>query len=310
MQTILGAGGAIGRELAKALPQYTTDIRLVSRNPQKINSTDQLMPADLTKSEEIYRAVEGSEIVYVTVGFPYSVKVWEALWPPFIENVINACQAHQAKLVFFDNIYMYNPEYLNGMTEETPIAPTSKKGAIRARIAKMIMDEVEAGKLTALIARSADFYGPSIKNNSVLTETVFNNLSKGKKGQWLVSANYKHSYTYTPDAGKATALLGNTEDAYNQVWHLPTSANPMTGQKWIEAIAKELNVKPGVQVAPKFLVSIMGWFNPIMREFKEMLYQYDRDYIFDSSKFEKRFDFKPTTYEEGIKEIVKTDYSN
>ncbi|MCB0684622.1 MAG: hypothetical protein KDC32_27455, partial [Saprospiraceae bacterium] len=31
MQTILGAGGAIGIELAKALPQYTDRIRLVSR---------------------------------------------------------------------------------------------------------------------------------------------------------------------------------------------------------------------------------------------------------------------------------------
>jgi hypothetical protein len=31
-----------------------------------------------------------------------------------------------------------------------------------------------------------------------------------------------------------------------------------------------------------------------------MLYQYDRDYIFDSSKFEKEFNFTPTPYKEGI----------
>ena len=308
MQTILGAGGAIGIELAKALPTYTKDIRLVGRNPQKINETDQLFPADLTKSDEIYKAVEGSEIVYVTVGFPYSAKVWGETWPPFVENVIKACQAHNAKLVFFDNIYMYNPEYLGNMTEETPIGPTSKKGEVRKHIAQMIMDEVEAGRLTALIARSADFYGPSIKNNSVLTETVFNNLAKKKKAQWLISTKFKHAYTYTPDAGKATALLGNTEDAYNQIWHLPTANNPMTGDQWIEAIAKELGVKPGVQLAPKFLVSIMGLFNPIMKEFKEMLYHYDRDYIFNSSKFENRFDFKPTSYLDGIKNIVAADY--
>ena len=308
MQTILGAGGAIGVELAKALPQYSNNIRLVSRNPQKVNDTDELFPADLNKADEVYRAVEGSEIVYVTVGFPYSAKVWEATWPPFIENVIKACQAHNAKLVFFDNIYMYNPEYMGNMTEETPIGPTSKKGEVRKRIAQMVLDEVDGGRLTALIARSADFYGPSIKNTSVLTETVFNNLAKGKKAQWLISTKFKHAYTYTPDAGKATALLGNTEEAYNQVWHLPTASNPLTGDEWIEAIANELGVKPGVQVAPKFLVNIMGLFNPIMREFKEMLYQYDRDYVFDSSKFKSRFDFKPTDYLDGIKEIVNTDY--
>ncbi len=48
---------------------------------------------------------------------------------------------------------------------------------------------------------------------------------------------------------------------------------------------------------------------PIMQEMKEILYQYDRDYVFDSSKFEKLFNFKPTPYLEGIKEIVKSDYS-
>jgi hypothetical protein len=33
MQTILGSGGAIDIELAKALTSYTTRIRLVSRHP-------------------------------------------------------------------------------------------------------------------------------------------------------------------------------------------------------------------------------------------------------------------------------------
>ena len=107
---------------------------------------------------------------------------------------------------------------------------------------------------------------------------------------------------------KATALLGNTEDAYSQIWHLPTAANPFTGKEWIEAIAKEIGVKPKYQAVPKFLVRIIGLFVPIMREMVEMMYQYDRDYVFDSSKFENRFDFKPTPYEYGISKIVQNDY--
>ena len=159
-------------------------------------------------------------------------------------------------------------------------------------------------------ARSADFYGPSIRQSSVLTETVFKNLSAGKKANWLGSVEYKHSYTYTPDAGKATALLGNTPDTYNQVWHLPTAPDPFTGKEWIAAVAKELQVPPKYQVVPKFLVRLMGLFMPVMREMVEMMYQYDRDYVFDSGKFEKRFNFKPTPYLEGIKKIVETDYSD
>ena len=308
MQTILGSGGAIGVELAKVLPQYTRDIRLVSRNPRGINPHDQLHTADLTNRDSVLSAIEGSEIVYVTIGFPYDTRVWQSTWPPFMRNVIEACKTYNVKLVFFDNIYMYDPGHIDNLNESTPIAPTSKKGEVRKLVAGMIMDEVHNGDLTALIARSADFYGPSIQKTSVLTETVFNPLHAGKKANWLGSTKFKHSYTYTPDAGKATALLGNTHNAYNQVWHLPTAKNPPTGVEWVEMIAQELGVKPQVQVAPKFMVRIMGLFMPIMREMVEMMYQYEGDYIFDSSKFEQRFGFKPTTYLEGIKEIVETDY--
>lgn len=308
MQTILGAGGAIGVPLAGALKEYTNDIRLVSRNPQKVNPTDEVFPADLLSSGEVRRSVKGSSIVYVTLGLPYRYKIWKKEWPKFMANVIEACIENNSKLVFFDNVYMYDKEYLNGMKEDTPMNPPSKKGEIRAELAKMIFDKVKQGKLTALIARSADFYGPSIQDTSLLTETVIKPLSRGKKANWIGSVNYKHSFTYTPDAGKATALLGNTEDAYNQVWHLPTAANPFTGEEWINAIAEELGKKPRYQQVSKSMLRFMGIFVPFMRELPEMIYQYNRDYVFNSEKFEKRFNVKPTPYREGIKEIIKSDF--
>jgi nucleoside-diphosphate-sugar epimerase len=227
-----------------------------------------------------------------------------------MENVLNACARNKAKLVFFDNIYMYDPGYLGHLTEDTPVNPSSKKGKVRAQLVKMVNQAVEKGKLEALIARSADFYGPGNKDVSVLIETVFKPLSQGKKANWLGSVQKLHSYTYTPDAGKATALLGNTKSAFNQVWHLPTASPPMTGKDWISEIAKTLNVKPKVQVAPKFMVRIMGIFIPVMREFVEMIYQYENDYFFDSSKFENTFNFKPTPYAEGIQKVVDQDFSN
>jgi nucleoside-diphosphate-sugar epimerase len=169
------------------------------------------------------------------------------------------------------------------------------------------MKEVQDGKITALIARSADFYGPSI-NNSVLIETVFKNFAKGKQAIWLASAKYKHSYTYTTDAAVATALLGNTDKAYNQIWHLPTAKNPFTGKEWIEAIASEMKVKPKYMIASKLLMWLYGLFDSTMAEVVEMMYQNDRDYVFDSSKFEQEFNFTPIPYLTGIKQIVNSDY--
>lgn len=308
MQTILGAGGTIGIELAKALTNYTREIRLVSRNPKKVNETDELYKADILNDDELKQAIRGSEVVYVTVGFEYSIKIWRQNWPKFIQNLLTISENEGCKLVFFDNVYMYDKNSLNPMTEETMINPPSKKGEVRAEIAQMILDKIKSGRVKALIARSADFYGPAIDKTSILTETVFKPLSQGKTANWMAGDHFKHSFTFTPDAGKATALLGNTEKAYGQVWHLPTASNPLTGKEWVEAIANQMKVKPKYRVVSKFMVQLIGLFVPVMKESVEMLYQYDRDYVFDSSKFQMEFGMVPTSYMDGIKAIVEKDY--
>lgn len=306
MQTILGANGTIGSVLTKELVSYTNKIRLVSRNPRKVNESDDLFPADLSNPAFVDQAVEGSEVVYLVVGFDYNLKVWEEKWPTLMRATINACIKHNARLVFFDNVYSYDINAIPHMTEESEYNPPSRKGAVRKQISQMLMDEVKAGKLMALIARSADFYGPG-NDKSFANEMVYKNFLKGRRANWFIDADKKHSFTYTPDAAKATALLGNTDDAYNTVWHLPTDKNTITGREFIELFSKEMKVPNKLVVMPMWMVRLAGIFVPVLKEMREMMYQYDRDYFFDSSKFDKRFNFKTTTYQEGVRMTVKSN---
>ena len=308
MQTILGAGGPVGNALARELRKYTSEVRLVSRNPVKINPEDRLVKANLLRAKEVLKAIEGSQVVYLTAGLPYDHKIWQKDWPRIMSNVINACEKYNAKLVFFDNAYMYGKQEIPHMTESSAIDPPSKKGKVRAEIAEKLLQQIKSGNLKALIARSADFYGPGCKENSVLAQTVFKPLNDGKKANWLGNADKVHSFTYVPDAAKATALLGNSEAAYGKVWHLPTASNPPSGKEWVEMIARELEVKPKYREVPEWMTRIISWFMPIMKETVEMIYQYDRDYIFDSSKFEVAFGLGPTPYAEGIKRVVEKDF--
>jgi nucleoside-diphosphate-sugar epimerase len=169
----------------------------------------------------------------------------------------------------------------------------------------MMMDEVKKGNLAGLIARAPDFYGPDTPL-SFINVTVFDNLSKGKKAQVMVTDAKKHSLIFTPDAGKATAILGNTPSAFNQVWHLPTDKNILTLKEFVHLAEDAFGAKQGRTIIPKWLLKVIGLFNPIIKESLEMLYQNEVDYIFDSSKFEKAFSFKPTSYLEGIKETAKS----
>jgi nucleoside-diphosphate-sugar epimerase len=305
MQTILGAGGAAGTELAKQLINYTKEIRIVSRNPKRVNESDQLMQADLSNPTLLDEAVKGSEVVYVTIAFEYKTSVWKEKWPIFMKNLIVSCKKHNSKIVFVDNMYMYDSKHLSNMTEETPINPVSEKGKIRAEIFKMLMNAVEQKEVTALVARGADFYGPNVQG-SLLTQAVHNKLLKNKNPQWIGKVDVLHSFTYSKDIGKALVLLGNTKDAYNQVWHLPTTGEKLTSRQWIELMMKEMNVQKKIQTIPTSMLGIIGLFVPILKELKDVSYQLDRDYFFNSSKSNKRFNFTPISPVDGIKEMINS----
>src|ERR1700730_6328735 len=299
MVTILGAGGAIGSELVKELTARNESIRLVSRNPKRLPGAAEAVAADLSNLDDTIKAVTGSRIAFLLVGLKYDVKVWRGLWPRIMRNAIEAAKRADAKLVFFYHVYMYG-KVEGPMTEETPFRPCTKKGEIRAQIATMLLNEMKAGNLTALIARSADFYGPGARtgNPNVL---VFDKLAKGAKASWLVNDSVKHSFTFTPDAARSLVLLADNESAWNQTWHVPTAPDPPTGKQFIELVAKEFGTKPKYRVLTRPKLWMAGWFDTTVRECYEMLNQYEFPYIFDATKFTKKFRFQSTFYAEGVR---------
>ena len=304
MHTILGAGGAIGSALTAELAKAARRIRLVSRKPVAVAGAEQVVAADLADLDQTIKAVTGSRVVYLLVGLKYDVNVWRRLWPGIMNNVIEACKRANAKLVFFDNVYAYG-RVAGPMTEQTPFDPCSRKGEIRAHVATMLLNEMTKGNLAALIARSADFYGPRVRT-SVANLMIFDKFAEGAKASWLVSDAVRHSWTFTPDAGKSLSLLADSDSAWDQTWHVPTAPNPPTGKEFIAVAAKTFGVEPKYRVLGRPLIKIAGFFNSDIRESYEMLYQYDREYLFDSAKFATSFHFTPTGYEEGIRRCATT----
>ncbi len=297
MQTILGSTGVIGRYLSQILNQYTDKLRLVSRNPVKVNDSDETVAADLRDCDAVLKSVYGSDVVYLTAGIKYDKNIWKDEWPRIMKNVINACERYNAKLVFFSNLYAYGK--VDGwMSEDTPLNPVSIKGKVRMGIENMLTDEIGKGKLTAAIVKASDFYGPA--SMSVVTELVFNKLSHNKKPLWLGNPGKKHSLTYVKDAALATAIVGNNDSAFNQVWHAPTDKNALSGRQIISLAANAFNGNPDFTVIPVWMLKIIGTFNTIIRENNEMMYQLENDFLLDSSKFENTFKIFPTSYEKGF----------
>jgi len=306
MQTVLGANGQIGEELARELKRnFTSDIRIVSRKAKKINDTDEVFSADLSIREKAIEAVKGSEIAYFTLGLPISSALWEEQFPLILRNVIDACKINGTKLVFFDNTYMY-PQDDRVLTEETAFAPMGRKGRVRRKMAEMVLEEIKSGELEAVICRAPEFYGPG-KTQSITNTLLFNNIKASKKLKVPLSASKKRSLIWTPDASRATALIGNTPDAYGQTWHLPVDKSHPTYKEFIRIASGIYSRDLKYAVVPKFMFKIGSFFNKSVKELLELLPRYEYDNIFDDSKFRKRFpEFQVTTYKQGIR-IIKDE---
>lgn len=304
MQTVLGANGQIAEELTRELHRsFTHDIRLVSRNPRRIEQTDQLIKADLMDAGATAAAVEGSDIVYLTVGLPMDSELWERQFPTMMSNTIAACQKHDCKLVFFDNTYMY-PRTSTPQTEQTAFEPVGRKATVRARIATMLLTQMDAGTIDAVICRAPEFYGPG-RTKSLTNSAVFDRIRQGKRPMVPLNAHTRRTLIWTPDASRAMAHIGNTPDTYGQTWHLPCDPDRLTYQEMIDVASQLTGRKIPYTTVPRWAFTIGGLINPAVKEAEELLPRYREDNIFDSSKFTTRFpEFQITSYRQGITRIL------
>jgi len=258
----------------------------------------------LLNLEETIRATKGATHVYLSVGITYNAKIWAEQWPIIMSNVIKACEDANAVLIFLDNVYMYGQAPLKVPFDENhPQNPSSKKGAIRKQIADFLMDAHKSGRIKTVIGRSADFFGPSAVN-STLYISFLERMLVGKAPQILGKIDVKHTFAYTADIGRALVALATDETTYGQAWHLPVY-EPLTMIEITEKFNKSLGTNLKATMMPRPMLGLLALFIPIVKEVKEMLYQFDNPYVMDFEKFKKHFpDFVMTPMDEGIKGMI------
>lgn len=301
---IIGAGGAVANTLAKALLAKGEEVILFSRRGTEAPNM-QAIKGDVRDKAAIIAAMKKASVAYLVVGLRYSSKIWERDWPVIMANCLDGAESTGCALVFLDNVYAYGA--VDGeMTEQSPYRPCSRKGRVRATIAQAMQYRMAANRIKGMIVRAADFYGPKVGKVSVPGQLVFDRLAQRRSPQALVNAQMPHSFTFVPDIGTAMVRLAQSSEAWGQVWHLPTHAPAITGKEFGEIASSVMGQAKKVSVVSRWMIQVLGWFIPAMREMQEMLYQYDRPYHFSSAKIQKAFDLHPTSYEEGIRQTAAT----
>ncbi len=299
-------GGQIGYAAAEHLRECGQRAVIARRHPPGDASEGAHIALDALDAHAVGEAARGASHIHLTLGLPYRTRVWQRDWPRIVQGAIDAALAHGARLVWFDNLYAYGPLPLKvPMREDHTIDPPSRKGQVRAALLRMIERAGRKRGLRWLVARSADFYGPGVRQ-SLLHAVAMQRQAQGRAAWWLGDADRLHSFTYVPDAGRALATLALDDAAYQQSWHLPT-ASPATTPRELLTWSARLLGAPTQVVTPHYaLLWGLGLVVPDLREVREMLYQNQQDYVFSSAKFEAHYPaFRITPYEEGIAAMAR-----
>jgi len=295
--TIVGYG-PVGKAAAEQLSARGTPIRVAQRKrPADLPPGAAFVTCDALDPASVRKAVEGSSQIVLAIGLAYFGKVWRESWPKIMTNFVDAAAACGARMVFFDNLYMYGP-CTAPMKETNPLTSFGAKPAARSEATRIWMRASEAGRVKIAAVRAPDFYGPGV-GLSALGDNGFGALAKGKAAMTIGSPDLPHDFAYVPDCGRAViSLLDAPDDAFGRAWHVPCA--PTLSMRQILTIgAKAIGVRPRVNSLPLWALGPIGLFVPSLGEFREMSFNWDRPYRVDSSAFAKRFWSDATPFELG-----------
>jgi nucleoside-diphosphate-sugar epimerase len=286
--------GAVGKAAAERLAAAGRTVRVAQRRrPKDLISSAEFIACDITDAQAVARAVEGAAQVVSAIGLPYFGKQWRRVWPIAMANLLAACRAANARLVFVDNLYMYGPQTAS-LREDMPLTDYGVKPAVRSAVTRQWMAASQAGDVLVAALRAPDFYGPGV-GLSHIGDVGFGALARNKRMTLIIPPDIPHAFAYVPDVARAVvSLLDADDDAYGQAWHV-LSAPARTPREILSIGAKALGVAPKISALPLWLLPLVGLVSPTVAEFSEMRFLLDRPYEVDASKFAKRFwsDFTP-----------------
>jgi nucleoside-diphosphate-sugar epimerase len=304
LHVIFGAG-QVGLPLAQCLIAAGKRVRVVKRSAGNVAEGAELMQGDAGDAAFCHSACTGAAAVYHCMNPSYSSGVWSALLPRYMGNLIAAAGDAGARLVVLDNLYMLGRTGGKPMNEDTPSNPCSKKGEVRARVAERLFESQRQGKVRAVCGRASDFYGP----RGTLTffgEHFWKPVLAGKPGVSPVNAAMPHTYHYIPDVALGLATLGCAEEgklAGTSWWMLPCQPAVST-LDMIRRFEPALGQGVALNEVPRWLLNMLGFVVPMMRELKEMAYQWDEPFIADDSRFRAAFDAIPAPVDEAAQATV------
>ena len=298
---VLGTG-AVGATLANHLAAQGHTVRAVNRSGKRgaLDPAIPLSQADLNDPAEAASAIAGADVVYQVTQPAYTR--WEAEFPALQRSILAAAEQAGASVVLADNLYGYSTPQGGTITDDSPREATTRKGRVRIAMADEALAAHAAGRVRVALTRPSNYVGADY---ATYRDLVLDQVAKGKPARVLGRTNQPHSFSYVPDAARAMAAIGTSDDGWGRAWITPVMA-PLTQAELVARLWDALGQddKPKITGMRGAAMRAMGLFIPMLRESAEMMYEFDEPFVVDSSDFEQTFGWAATSWDDAVKQMT------
>ncbi|GAA2488905.1 NAD-dependent epimerase/dehydratase family protein [Streptomyces gobitricini] len=300
LHVVLGFGPA-GAATARLLAGQGHSVRVITRSGRSPERGIEHIALDARDSGRLVDAAKGATAIHGCAAPPYHR--WADEWPPLASSAFEAAEATGAVLVMLGNLYGYGP--VDGpLTEDLPLAATGPKGRVRATLWEQARARHEQGRIKAVEVRASDFFGPGVTDGGHLAARVMPRLLRGKPVTTLGDPDAPHSWTYLPDVARTLAEVAAEERAWGRAWHVPT-APALSTRAMVDRLAARAGTAPvAVRGMPPAVLGAASLVSPLLRELKEVRYQFDRPFVVDSTAYESSFAVRATPVDEQVDATV------
>ncbi len=284
---VLGAG-PVGRAVAAQLASGGAVPRVLTRSGTSVPGA-RSAAVDVTDAGALAAALAGADVVFQCAQPAYHR--WAAEFPALQRSALDACARTGAGLVAVENLYPYGA-VAGPITESMPFNPCSAKGEVRARMATELAAAHTEGRVRTAAVRASDFLGPGV-GASAYGDRFVGPLAKGRAADVFGDPDTRHSVSFVPDLAAALVAVAERPGAWGRAWHAPT-APAITQRHLVELVAAAAGTEPRLRVVKPWMLRLVGLFNPGARETVEMLYEFEADFVLDSSAAEGALGLTPT----------------
>jgi len=302
-RSIVFGTGPLGLAVMDELVARGRPVTLINRSGQVdelLPDGVEIVPGDATDPDQVAAICAEAGLVFHCAQPGYTN--WPEQFPPITQGILDGVSRTKARLVVGENLYMYGP--VSGpIREDLPFAATTRKGKVRAEMARTLLEAHQAGKVRVTIGRASDFYGPRVLGSANVGDMLFDAALAGKTANLVGDLDQPHTYTYIKDFGRGLVTLGDHDEALGQAWHVP-SAETITTRQFVELVEGAVGRPVKVRAAGRWMLAIIGLFVPDAGEMKEMLYEFEEPFVVDHSKFEGAFGVDVTPHPQAILETL------